>query len=355
MSNLCSPERAPAYRLHKRSGQAVVTIDGRDIYLGKYRSEASREAYRRKIAEWIQHDGNPPAPRHTAAITEVAVAYTECAIGYYRKNGKATDEVRMIKTAAKIIRELHGRTPVAEFGPLALKAVREQKIGEDWCRTHINKQVERVKRMFKWATENELIPGTVYESLRCVAGLKRGRTEAREGRKVKPISDTDLMATVEHMSAVVADMVQLQRFTGARRGEICDIRPGDINRKADPWEYVPHGHTTEHYDRTRVISSVRRSRRSSRRICCGQRILIAPHLVRRTRNGELRSTRRAGAITFRQPTRRQSAVETSPYTRRKVQSRFICARSGTSGPAVNLPRAAAQDFGYLKAVDVYQQ
>jgi integrase len=107
--------------------------------------------------------------------------------------------------------------------------------------------------MFKWATENEMIPGTIYEALRCVSGLKRGRTNAREGRKVTPINDADVAATVEHLPEVIADMVQLQRLTGARPGEICDIRPGDINRRADPWEYVPQSHKAEHHDRPRVI------------------------------------------------------------------------------------------------------
>jgi integrase len=107
--------------------------------------------------------------------------------------------------------------------------------------------------MFKWGTRQQMIPGGVYEALRCVDGLKRGRTEAREGRKVKPISDADVAATMEHLPTVVADMVQLQRLTGARPGEICDIRPGDINRKCDPWEYVPKSHKTEHHDRPRVI------------------------------------------------------------------------------------------------------
>jgi integrase len=109
----------------------------------------------------------------------------------------------------------------------------------DWCRSHINKQVDRIKRMFKWATENELIPGTVYEALRCVTCLKRGRTKAREGRKVMPISDADIQATVKHLPEVIADMVQLQRVTGARPSEICDIRPCDINRTGDVWEYIP--------------------------------------------------------------------------------------------------------------------
>jgi integrase len=269
MSNLCSPERTPRYRLHKSTGQGVVTIDGRDIYLGKHRSAASCEAYRRQVAEWMQHGGRLPAPQHTATVAEVVVAYTEFATGYYRKDGKPTNELRMIKTAIKIARELYGRTPAAEFGPLALQAVREVMIGKNWCRTHINKQVDRVKRMFKWATRQQMIPGGVYEALRCVDGLKRGRTAAREGCKVKPISDADILATIEHLPAVVADMVQLQRLTGARPGEICAIRPGDVNRTGDVWEYIPASHKTEHHDRPRVIFIGAK----------GQRILL-PYLLR---------------------------------------------------------------------------
>ena len=33
----------PAYRHHKKSGNAVVTLDGRDRYLGPWKSKESRE------------------------------------------------------------------------------------------------------------------------------------------------------------------------------------------------------------------------------------------------------------------------------------------------------------------------
>lgn len=246
-------DSAPRYRRHKATGQADVRLQGRDVYLGKYNSAASREAYRRFIAQWSQHGGQLPIASHAITVTELIVSYMQFATTYYVKDGEPTDEVRMLATALKIARELYGRTPANEFGPLALQAVRDVMIRKGWCRSHINKQCDRVKRMFKWGTQQQLVPGGIYEALRCVSGLKRGRTVAREGRKVLPISDADVMATLEHLPFVVADMVQLQRLTGARPGEICDLRPGDVNRKADPWEYVPASHKTEHHDRPRVI------------------------------------------------------------------------------------------------------
>ncbi len=47
----------PSYCHHKRSGRAVVRIDGHDHYLGPYDSPESHERYERLIAEWrARHD-----------------------------------------------------------------------------------------------------------------------------------------------------------------------------------------------------------------------------------------------------------------------------------------------------------
>ena len=45
--------RVPSYRRHKPTGQAVVTINGQDIYLGKWNTAASRAEYDRLIAEFL--------------------------------------------------------------------------------------------------------------------------------------------------------------------------------------------------------------------------------------------------------------------------------------------------------------
>jgi len=49
--------RIPKYRLHKASGQAVVTLSGRDIYLGKHGSEESNARYHEEIARWQLQQG----------------------------------------------------------------------------------------------------------------------------------------------------------------------------------------------------------------------------------------------------------------------------------------------------------
>jgi len=46
-------QSAPKYRLHRPSGQAVVTINGRQIYLGPHGSKASTAEYDRVIGEWL--------------------------------------------------------------------------------------------------------------------------------------------------------------------------------------------------------------------------------------------------------------------------------------------------------------
>jgi hypothetical protein len=46
-----SPVRLPKYRHYRPKDLAVVRIDGRDHYLGKYDSRESRAKYRRVVAE----------------------------------------------------------------------------------------------------------------------------------------------------------------------------------------------------------------------------------------------------------------------------------------------------------------
>src|SRR3954471_19289884 len=91
----------PSYRLHKPTGQAVVTLNGQDFYLGKHGTEASREAYDRRIAEWLA-SGRQIVPKDTAAravtVTEVVAAFWRHAEQHYVKpDGSPTSELSTYK------------------------------------------------------------------------------------------------------------------------------------------------------------------------------------------------------------------------------------------------------------------
>jgi hypothetical protein len=136
----------PSYRRHKQSGQAIVTLtDGvggsRDVLLGKHGTAESRQAYLRVIAEWEANGRRlavPAAPAGSLAINELMVAYVRFAEGYYLKNGKPTKQLDRVKRSVRHVRELYGLSLVKDFGPLALKAVRQQRSSGvsrmNWCR-----------------------------------------------------------------------------------------------------------------------------------------------------------------------------------------------------------------------------
>ena len=189
--------RIPSYRLHKPTGRAVVRLNGRDVYLGKHGTSESQIAYKRVISEWLANccqlppkDMNPRISDLT--INEIGLPYWKFAQQYYRKRGRPTSEVSSIKRALRPLMDLYGTSPVSEFGPLALKAYRDRLIASDLSRGVVNNHVGRVKRMFRWATENELVPPHVYQALQAVTGLRQGRSAARV---TQPITGNSLALT----------------------------------------------------------------------------------------------------------------------------------------------------------------
>lgn len=249
-----SSPRVPSYRRHKPTGQAVVTISGRDIYLGKWNTKASRAEYDRLIGEWLAAGRCLPHSGNDLTVAELARAYLKHAKGYYRKNGKPTGWIVHIKLVIRGLRESYGHTFAADFGPLAFKALRQKYVLKGHSRGYINKLMAIVPRMFKWGASEELVPGSVYQDLRTVEGLRKGRCEAPDHPPVKPVTDSVVDATLPFLGQVPADMVRFQRCTGMRPAEVCIIRPCDLEMSGDVWHYRPESHKTEHHGRGRVIA-----------------------------------------------------------------------------------------------------
>lgn len=246
----------PKYRLHRASGQAVVTIAGKDYYLGPWKSKASRVEYDRLVGEWLVQ--GRPATRPNAlpaefTVTQMIAAYWRHAQDYYVKNGQPTDELPGIKIALRFLRIHYGHTSAVDFGPLALQAIQMRMIEAGHSRKYINSNIGRIKRAFRWAVSKELVPAHVHQGLLAVEGLKQGRTQARETKPIEPVPPAVVEATLPHLPEPVAAMVRLQRLCGCRPGEIVLLRPCDIDMSGEVWCYIPESHKTEHHGKARLI------------------------------------------------------------------------------------------------------
>lgn len=244
--------RIPKYSKHKATGQARVRIDGRTIYLGKYDSPDSHRKYDALIARWLS--GEKPASPDAMTVSRLCVKYIEeHAKLYYRKNGRETSELSVIQAALKPLVKLYGRSKVVDFGPGKLKRVRQTMIDRGLVRASINQNINRIRRLFKWGVENELVPVNVHVALTAVAGLLHGRSEAIESEPIEPVPEADIKAVMPFLGRHVGAMIQLQLLTGMRPGEVRMLRLADVDMTTTLWEYRPAEHKTQHHGHKRVV------------------------------------------------------------------------------------------------------
>ncbi|WP_246173546.1 tyrosine-type recombinase/integrase [Limnoglobus roseus] len=203
----------------------------------------------------LELEVSPCAIRTGTTVSEVLLAFLNFATGHYRRaDGSTTNELDEYKMVARHARELYGTSPAQEFGPLALKSIRQKFIAAGWCRGFINQRVGRLRRIFKWAVGEELVPPAVYQALAAVAGLQRGRSNARESKPVGPVAPDVVAATLPHLNRHVRGLIEFQQLTGCRPGEACDVRQCDIDTSGKVWLYRPRQHKNTHRGKSRVVA-----------------------------------------------------------------------------------------------------
>jgi integrase len=245
----------PSYRLHKASGQAVVTFSRHDVYLGAHDSPESHALYKRKVAEWLAAGCRQPPPAGSAlTVAELMAAYWAHAKTYYVKHGKPTGPQSRIRSTISIVNELYGDDPAVGFSPRALKVVREAMVAKGWKRSTVNQYTQLVVQSFAWAVEEELVAASVHHALMAVAPLRKGRTAAPESEKVDPAPETSIDAVRPVLTPMLSDVMDFQILTAARPGEALAVRPCDLDRESEVWLYRPRAFKTEHHeDAERVI------------------------------------------------------------------------------------------------------
>jgi integrase len=244
-----SPDFIPAYREHKATGQACVTLSGRTFYLGRYGTKESRAEYDRLTSEWLSCGRRLTDADGGLTVSELILAY----LHYAKARYASTNEYGCYKDALRVVKELYGKTLAAEFGPRRFKTVREKFLEKDWSRPYANRQAQRVRRVIKWAVSEELLPGECLHRLTAVEGLRRGDPGTRETEPVRPVPEAFIEAVKPHVSPQVRAMIELQSLTAMRPGEVCIMRTCDLETSGRVWVFCPQHHKTKHHGHKREI------------------------------------------------------------------------------------------------------
>ncbi len=285
--------KTPSYRLHRSSGSAVVTIAGRDHYLGKHNTAASWAAYDRLIAEWLRN-GRALHAQEPVSINELLLAYHKHAQKLYGHRRAVEERMSHIRCAMRPLKALYGGTDAADFGPRSLLTIREHFIAAGLGRTTVNQRVQIIRRIFKWGVREELIPPSVHHGLSAVDGLRAGESHAPEPKRVLPVPNEHVEAVLPHVLHPVAAMIRLQCVTGMRPGEITAMRGADIDMTGRLWTYRPREHKTEYHGHDREIVLGKNAQKIIREFLRAdlEEFLFRPDEAERARDAE-RGRRRA--------------------------------------------------------------
>ncbi|MEI7837623.1 MAG: hypothetical protein WCK05_14585 [Planctomycetota bacterium] len=157
-------------RRWKRFGN-VTTVDrtaAYKLFRGFY------EKWMRDTVARGQGDGSD------VTVRTLAEEYLLWADGYYRKpTGRPTGETANLRDAMNTALELFGDKPTSEVIPADLKACQTAMIDDGLARKTINSRINRIRRVFRWGTENNFVRPEVWWGLKAVSSLKHGRTPAR--------------------------------------------------------------------------------------------------------------------------------------------------------------------------------
>jgi integrase len=313
----------PAYRHHKKTGRAAVSIYRQDgsrteiILPGHYGSDESKQEYERLLAQLRVGYGKLPAEKAPSDLTiaELVARFMADHVEqhYRRPDGTPTGEkANFVMTFRPLVR-LFGSKPAGELTPLDLRMVREAMLTANWmneeekekrcktrggdgttCRKETNKRIGRIKKLFKWSVEMMLVSPAVWHGLQAVSGLQAGRGKARESVDVEAVPLEHVERTLEHLPEVFADIVKTQMYSGARAGEILKLRTCDIDQTATPdlWVFTPSSHKNAWRGHKRKIVFGPRAQLVLRKYLTpesAEAFLFKPGMGRRRKQTNLRS------------------------------------------------------------------
>lgn len=255
------PGAAPRLRRHVR-GHGTVRLSRQDHYLGPWPDPTSpappavQAKYHELVARWVA-GGRKPLARagekdRPVLVNDLVARFVEHLRADYPAGSREPDQYEL---ALRPLAALFGLEPGATLSAKVVEKVRDEMIRRDWSRKHVNRSVNRTKRLVRWAVRGELIPAACWQSVSAVEPLRAGQRGVKESPRRRPATLADVVAVCEHLTAPLAAMVMLCWLTGMRPGEVRRLTAGELDRSdAGVWVYRPSRHKTAHADQKRSVA-----------------------------------------------------------------------------------------------------
>lgn len=239
----------PTYVYHPRGiGRIYWRGEFRNLP-GDYNSAESLAAYHR-LCQHVAVTGK--LPQQEPDVLTVA-GLVERFTTYAAKRYEGSKEALYLSYATKALADHYADTPAKSFGPFALKTVRSSMIEKGLCRNTANKRTKQIVMVFAWAVEEELIGPEVWQALKAVRPIPKGRDGAKDYDPVRPVPAEVYKRTIEHIAPHYREALEVQRMTGMRSGELLSMRPQDLEFTDTHWFYRPRHHKTKHVIGDKVI------------------------------------------------------------------------------------------------------
>ncbi len=128
-----------------------------------------------------------------------------------------------------------------------------QKVKRQWTYTGVNLVVKKWICVLRWGCRQGILPFNLFRVLDALKPLTSASGLPRT-QEAEAVDDETLLAVMPFMTPTVREMVQIQRGTGMRAKEVCDLLVGDIDTTGVSWIVATNRHKTSNFLKTRYFA-----------------------------------------------------------------------------------------------------
>lgn len=339
-----------------------LNIDGKkkDYYLGKYGTPETERKYRQIVAGYLSGDLDKPQTDNIT-ISYIYNKYLDTI--EYSNDSDANNARRTLRYAVEcfgeslLVSDFADDTKtiriLTEFQQYLLSIAREERFDADgkavkkqWTYTGVNRIVKTWLAILRWACRQGLLPFGIYRVLDALKPLN-ARSGLPRTQEAEAVDDETLLTVFPFMTPTIREMVQIQRGTGMRAKEICDLLVGDIDKSGQTWTVRTGRHKTAAHLRFRYFAFSLEETEILRRRCAGK--TDEQHVFSQRENfSEFWALQRANRKTPVQPSQRQREQDRQE-TRLERYNDFFTERSYAQSlrTACNRARRAGIDVANI--------